>query len=71
MTIVYLLYHVHDLPDGEEDDKLIGVYSSRASAQAAIERLSMMSGFSEHRSGFHIEAYELDKDHWEQGFVTM
>ena len=52
---VYVLTHVHSVADGEEDVKLIGVYSSREKAQAAIVCLSQAPGFSEALAGFHID----------------
>jgi hypothetical protein len=67
---VYIVQHVHSAPDGEEDVKLIGVYSSEASAAAAIAGLTLQPGFREHSDGFHISAYEIDKDHWVDGFIS-
>jgi hypothetical protein len=66
---VYLLWHVHDLGD-EFDEKLLGLYSSQASAEAARERTQSLPGFRDHPDGFHISEYELDQDHWTEGFVT-
>jgi hypothetical protein len=71
VTKVYVLQHVHTLEDEEEDVKLIGVYSSRENAQAAIERLSQVPGFSDALGGFHIDEYQLDKDQWVEGYSTL
>jgi hypothetical protein len=60
----------------------IGVYRTEQVARQAVERLSSQSGFSKHPAivgfdsseddqGFHVSEYELDKDHWTEGFVTM
>ena len=68
---VYVLTHVHSVADGEEDVKLIGVYSSREKAQAAIVCLSQAPGFSEALAGFHIDEYQLDKDQWVEGYSTL
>ena len=57
--------------DGEEDPKLIGVYSSRASAEKAVERLRLRPGFRDRPEGFTIDLYRLDEDHWTEGFVTI
>ena len=46
------------------------LYSSRASAATAIERLRAKPGFSSAVDGFHIDEYELDNDHWRDGYVT-
>jgi hypothetical protein len=69
MTHVYVLQHVHATPDGEEDVKFIGVYVTDADVQAAVSRLSQQPGFREHPEGFHISRYELNKDHWTEGFI--
>jgi hypothetical protein len=57
--------------DEAEDVKFIGVYSSRANAQAAITRLSQVPGFSEAPAGFHIDEYQVDKDEWVEGYSTL
>lgn len=35
---VYLLFHTHEVNPGEDDDKLIGVYSMLEQAEAARQR---------------------------------
>jgi hypothetical protein len=70
MASVFLVQHVHELDDDREDVKLIGVYSSQAKAQAAVERLRDAPGFSAAQGGFHIEEYPLDKDHWTEGYIS-
>jgi hypothetical protein len=67
---VYVLQHVHSERDGMEDVKFIGVYSAAEKAQAAIRRLSRVPGFSDSADGFHIDEYELDKDHWREGYAV-
>ena len=67
---VFLLDHVHEMESGEEDIKFIGVYSSEKSARQAIVRLSTQPGFRKYVEGFQINCYELDEDHWTEGFVT-
>lgn len=48
MASVYLLFHTHHLPDGEEDDKLLSVYSSREVAEKKIEeKYRSLPGFCE------------------------
>ncbi len=67
---VFLLQHVHALSNGDEDVKVIGVYSSEDKARLAIARLSSVPGFSGAAGGFHVDVYELDQDGWREGFVT-
>jgi len=69
MTTVYVLQHEYEL-DGCDEVKLIGVYSSREMAEAAIERLASKPGFVDHPSGFCIDPCELDQDNWAEGFST-
>jgi hypothetical protein len=66
---VYVLQHVHELSDGREDVKLIGVYSSESAAQDAVTRLSGQPGFASATEGFHVDPYELDVDHWVDGYA--
>jgi hypothetical protein len=68
---VYILQHVHEFESGDEDVKLIGVYSSSEKANEAIARLREQRGFKEFPSGFHVDRYLLDEDHWREGFVTV
>jgi hypothetical protein len=67
---VFILHHTHVFDDGDEDIKIIGIYSSYASATAAIERLRQQSGFCDAPEGFEISEYQLDVDHWREGYVT-
>lgn len=64
---VYLVQHVRD-PDDDADVKVIGVFSSEGAARQAVERARSRPGFSDHPDGFHIDRYELDADHWCEGF---
>ena len=68
---VFLLWHVHELPRGEEDEKLIGVYSSRETAEDAKRRALSHPGFRGRPEGFQIDRYEIDQDHWTEGYVTV
>lgn len=69
MDHVYLLHHVREDDEHGDDAKLIGVYRSEANARLAIERLSAQSGFRDYPAGFEIGRMQLDKDHWEEGFI--
>ena len=71
MTSVYLLQHARPSPNGHEEVKLIGIYSSRQRAEAAIERLRSQPGFAGIPDGFTLDEYDLDRDHWAEGFVTL
>ena len=66
MSPCYVL--VHERRD-TEDVKFIGVYSSKFAAEAAIDRLRLAPGFRDYLEGFSIDAYEIDQDHWVEGFI--
>ncbi len=68
---VFVLQHVHEMVDGSEDIKFIGVYSTNENAQKAVNRLRLESGFDRAPEGFCIDDYEVDKDHWTEGYVTL
>ncbi len=70
MKEVYVLQHSHDLESEEADIKLIGVYSTEEKAKKTITKLSSQPGFKDTPQGFHIDKYEINKDHWGEGFVT-
>jgi hypothetical protein len=67
---VFVLQHTREIPDGTDDVKLIGVYSSEQAGRAAIATLSLLPGFREHPAGFELSSYELDITHWGEGFVA-
>ena len=81
-TTVFLVEHLHLLSHGEEDIKRIGVYTSRALAVAATERLAKQPGFCDfptvvdpavsvsNAQGFYISETVLDLDYWSEGYVT-
>lgn len=67
-TIVYLVWHTNPLND---DEKLIGVYSSDERARDVIQRYLDKPGFKDSPEGFEIAPYDLDKDEWTEGFVRV
>lgn len=54
-----------------DDIKLLGVYSSDQRAQERIERARQLPGFVDEPNCFLVTPYELDEDHWDDGFVTI
>lgn len=67
---VFILHHIHELPNGEDDVKFIGVYRTNQDALSAIERAKILPGFSECPDGFDIQEYQVGKDHWVDGYHT-
>jgi len=68
MKSVFILWHTRE-SGGEADEKLIGVYTNRKDAQAAIKRLLDKPGFRDNTKGFEVDEYVLGKDHWTEGFT--
>ena len=66
---VYILQHAH-IVDGQEDVKLIGIYSTENKANEAKDRLKKMIGFKNSLKGFSIDEYIIDEDYWTEGFKT-
>ena len=68
---VYVVQHVRERPKGEQSVKFIGVYTSESEANRTVVRLRTVKGFREHPDGFHVDKYELNKDHWTEGFGVL
>ena len=69
MSTVYILWHTIKLEDGDEHEKLLGVYTSKERMESAANRLENQPGFRDYRDNFFSDEYELDRDHWTEGFV--
>ena len=68
--MLFLVQHVHKHGFvGREVTRIIGIYSSRELAEDAVSRLKSAPGFRDSLSGFSIDEYEKNADHWIEGFV--
>lgn len=67
---IFLVSHVHVHEVGEEDIKIIGIYSSKLKAEEAIVRMKHKKGFKDAKEGFTIDKYLLNSDNWTEGYVT-
>jgi len=74
MRKVFLLWHRRPIEGGIDEhdvnEKLVGVYSSAAEADAARRRKLQFEGFRDYPDGFHVSPYEVDKDAWSEGFIV-
>lgn len=68
MSPVFLLLHN---PPETGKVKVIGIYSSDALAEAAMQRVRVLPGFVDQPDSFTIDSYEIDEDHWTRGFVRL
>jgi homoserine kinase type II len=66
---VFLLWYVKER-DCDGADLLIGVYCTEPDAEAAIDRLKSKAGFVDAPKGFRVNRCELNRDHWEDGYVA-
>lgn len=71
MDHVYVVTHTWDDANGCEEAKLIGVFRTEEKANEAVERSRSLPGFCERPEDFFVDRYELDRIHWETGFVTV
>jgi len=70
-TSVWIAWHEHER-DGCSEYKLIGVFSTRERAEAAIEARRGKPGFVDHPDGFEIASYVVDREGaWPDGFITV
>ena len=70
MDTVFLLWYVQAPDTADEDELLIGAYSTEKEA-AAIERLKDKPGFVSAPEGFQLHPYKLNRDGWTEGFVLV
>ncbi len=72
--ILHELFHFPILAEQDFDEdaeyKSIGIYSSRALAEAAIARLKHQPGFRDWPGGFRIFTRRLDQDTWVEGYIN-
>ena len=68
---IYLLWHAHNLDD-TLDVELLGVYSSEQNAESARQRAKSRPGFQNYPEQFDvIDRYQVDKDLWDEGVITV
>ena len=70
MTIVYDLWFTREYEDREDTELHIGIYASRADADAAIEALKGKPGFRDYLEGFEAHEIVLGQTGWQYGFIT-
>lgn len=68
--VVFLVTHEYER-DGQDHSKIIGIYATLESAEAAVQRARQRPGFRDYPEAFVIDRYTLDKDEWAEGFVTV
>lgn len=68
MKSVFLLGHVRQKDEDNEDIKHIGIFATRADAENARMQLADKPGFKQHPDGFYIDECEIGTINWSEGF---
>ncbi len=68
---VYVVDHTYVNEFGDEQSKLCGIYTNELEAKQAIDRLKMKDGFSQYPDCFNIYRYVINRDYWQDGFITI
>ncbi len=68
---VFVLWFVREFEDRDDHEMLIGVYRTEDDARAAIARVAGKPGFVDFPDGFQICPYELNADHWTDGYKIV
>ncbi|WP_280151983.1 hypothetical protein [Piscinibacter sp. XHJ-5] len=82
MSHIFVLQHLHLVNGDEVDVKMLGVYSTREGALAAVERFRNLPGFRDLvqmadpsapgvAEGFYLNELEIDQDSWPEGYETL
>jgi hypothetical protein len=73
MGKVFLLQHSYEIyiqGVSKEQTKILGIYSTKEKAEEVIQRYKSIVGFNRFPiTCFYVDDYDLDKDHWTEGFV--
>jgi homoserine kinase type II len=67
----FVLQHTYEDENGNEETKLIGLYSTLEKANAVVERFKSLPGFQDYPDGFSVDHYRFNVDHWLEGFVHV
>jgi hypothetical protein len=68
MRYVYVVHHFNKY---NADIKSIGEFSSPAEAKAVVTKYKNFKGFKDTPDGFYVDAYELDKMYWSEGYYSV
>jgi hypothetical protein len=66
---VFLLWYFRAPDTDDEDELLVGVYSTEEEARAAIGRLKDKPGLVDAPNGFQIHPHKINRDSWADGFI--
>lgn len=67
----YKVWHMRADEEGQDHDKLLGIYSSREKAEQALAGLRVKPGFRDYPDGFELYEAALDETCFTEGFVSL
>ena len=67
MISVFMLWYIQTLSADKDGTKLLGVYSNRETEE---QKYKLLPGFCEQKGEFVIDEHVIDKDHWEEEFIS-
>ena len=68
---VFLLLHQYPLGEGNVDEKLLGIYSTREAAARRARSAALLPGFKEAPDAFLVDEITVDQDQWREGFKFL
>jgi len=71
MAKVFIISFDRQLPSGEDDERLLGVYSTQEKGEAALARFKAQPEFRDFPDNLELGPFTLDQTHWEEGFVDV
>jgi hypothetical protein len=70
MRVVFSLWHRYTTKSWRDVERLLGVYTTKRRAQAAVQRFRNRPGFRRWPNGFEIDVDTLNDTQFELGFIT-
>jgi len=70
MTDVFIVFFDRWLPSGEDDERLLGVYSTAEKAEAALARFKVDPEFRDYPECLEADPFTLDDTSFKEGFIT-
>ncbi|MBL4600074.1 MAG: hypothetical protein JKX93_13980 [Rhizobiaceae bacterium] len=73
LEFIYVLSHIRPLPDGEEEDRLIGIYSSKERTELRKRQLQGQPPFSDAPNEFYLSRGKIgaEEEGWPEGYITV
>jgi hypothetical protein len=66
---IFVLWHSYIDEDGRDHEMMLGIYSTRAKAEQAVELLRDKPGFRDYPEGFEIAEGKVDRTSMTEGFI--